>query len=62
MKGEMDGGVFISRQVDLFPFIDKMIKIIFPICTLIWRVNNYVSRQGRVQTGETKILLKLKNS
>ena len=45
MKEEMDGEVFVSRQSRHFSFIDKIIKALFPICTLIWRVNNYVSRQ-----------------
>ena len=47
MKEEMNGEVIISRQSWLFSFIDNMIKIFSPICTLNWRVNNYVSRQGR---------------
>ena len=47
MEEQMDGEVFISRQSRHFPFIDNMIKVIFPICTLIWRVNNHVSRQGK---------------
>ena len=47
MKEEMDGEVFISSQSWHFPFIDNMNKVFFPICTLIWRVNNYVSRQGK---------------
>ena len=34
-----------------------MIKVLFPICTLIWRVNTYVSRQGKVQIGEMKVQL-----
>ena len=45
VKGEMDGEVFISRQSRHFSFIYNMIKVLFPICTLTWRVNNYVSRQ-----------------
>ena len=28
--------------------INNMIKVLSPICTLIWRANNYVSRQGKV--------------
>ena len=47
IKKKMDGQVFISRQSRHFPFIDNMIKVLFPICTLIWRVNNYVSSQGK---------------
>ena len=46
MKEELDGGVFISRQSRHFSFIDNMIKVLFPIFTLNWRVNNYFSRQG----------------
>ena len=49
MREEMDGSVFITRQSrHLFPLINNMIKVLFLICTLIWRVNNYVSRQGKV--------------
>ena len=49
VREEMDGKVFISRQSrHLFPFINNMIKVLFFICTLIWRVDNYVSRQGKV--------------
>ena len=47
MKEKMDGNLFISRQSWHFPCIDDMIKVLFPICTLIWRVNNYDSRQGK---------------
>ena len=36
-----------------------MIKVLFLICTLIWRVNSYVSRQGKVKVGEMKVLLLL---
>ena len=49
VREEMDGKVFISRQSrHPLPLINNMIKVLFPICTLIWRVNNYVSRQGKV--------------
>ena len=47
LKEEMDGEVLTSRQTRHFSFIDNMIKVIFPICTLNWRVNNFVSRQGK---------------
>ena len=47
MKEEMDGEVFISRQSRHFSFIDNMIKVLFLVCTLNWRVINYVSRQGK---------------
>ena len=49
VREEMDGRVFISRQSrHPFSLINNMNKVLFPICTLIWRVNNYVSRQGKV--------------
>ena len=48
VKEKMDGRVFISRQSRHFSFLNNMIKVLFPIFTLIWRVNNYVSRQGKV--------------
>ena len=40
-------GVYF-RQSRHFPFINDMIKVLFPICTLIGRVNKYVSYQGKV--------------
>ena len=49
VREEMDGEVFTSRQSrHPFSLINNMIKVLFPIYTLIWRVNNYVSRQGKV--------------
>ena len=36
-----------------------MITILLLICTLIWRVNNYVCLQGNVKIGEMKVLLGL---
>ena len=47
MKGEMHGEVFFSRQDCHFSFVYNMIKVLFPICTLNWRVDNYVSSQGK---------------
>ena len=57
IREEMDGRVFFQAKVGIFPFIDNRIKLLFPICTLIWRVNNYVSRRGKVLIGEMKVLL-----
>ena len=48
MKEEMDGEVFNSRQSRHYLFVDNMIKLLFPICALRWRVKNYVYRQGKV--------------
>ena len=41
-------GVYFPPESASFPLINNMIKVLFPFCTLIWRVNKYVSRQGRV--------------
>ena len=48
VKEEMEGRVFISGKIGIFSFVNIMIKVLFPICTLIWRVNIYVSRQEKV--------------
>ena len=40
--------------VGISPFIVIVIKVLFPLCTLTWRVNNYVSRQGRGKDGTNK--------
>ena len=40
--------VYFPPESASFSLINNMIKVFFPICTLIWRVNNYVSRQGKV--------------
>ena len=47
MKEEKDGEVFISRQSWHFSHIDNIFKVLFAICTLNWRVINFVSRQGK---------------
>ena len=39
--------MFICRQSWQFSFKDNTMIILFPICTLNWRVNNYVSRHGK---------------
>ena len=54
----MEECLFPAR-VGIFSFVNIMIKVFFPICTLIWRVNIYVSRQGKVEIGETKVQLLL---
>ena len=50
----MEECLFPAR-VGIFSLVSNMIKVLFPICTLIWRVNNYVSRQGKVLIGEMKV-------
>ena len=60
VREEMDGKMFISRQSrHPFSLIYNMIKVLFPICALIWRVYNYVSRQGKLKIGEIKVQLLL---
>ena len=39
---------FFPPESASFLFDKNMIKVVFPICTLVWRVNSYVSRQGKV--------------
>ena len=41
-------GVYFPPESASFPSTNNMIKVHFPICTLIWLVNIYVSRQGNV--------------
>ena len=41
-------GVYLPPESATFPLIYNMIEVLLPVCTLIWRVNNYVSRQGKV--------------
>ena len=43
MREESDEKVFISRESRHISFVNIMIEVLFPICTLTWRVNNYVS-------------------
>ena len=49
MKEETDREVVISHQSRHSSFIVNMIKVLCPICTLIWRLNIYVSRHGTVK-------------
>ena len=37
----------VPARVSIFPFIVNLIKVLLPIFTLCWRVNFYVSRQGK---------------
>ena len=39
--------MFISDQSGHFHFDVVVYKVLFPICTLTWRVNIYVSHQGK---------------
>ena len=42
-------------RVGIFDFDVLMNKVLFPICTLTWRVNNCVSLQEKVYIGEVKV-------
>ena len=48
-------GVYFPPESASFPLINIMIKVLFHFCTLTWRVNHYVSRQGKVYIGEMKV-------
>ena len=52
-------GVYFPPGSISFPLTNTMIKLLFPICTLIWRVKNYVFRQGKVKTREMKVQIVL---
>ena len=47
--------LFSSRQSWHFDFDVVIYTVLLPICTLTWRVNNYVSRQEKVLIRETKV-------
>ena len=47
--------LFNSRQIRHFDFDVVICRVLLPICTLTWRLNNYVSRQEKVQIGEVKV-------
>ena len=47
--------LFISRQSRHFHSGVVIYKVLFPIWTLTWRLNNYVSRQEKVKIGGIKL-------
>ena len=56
----MVGSVFISHQSRHSCFDVVITKVIFANCTLTWRVNKYVSRQGKginKRTENTRIII-----
>ena len=56
MREEMDGKVvYFPPESALLPLMLYFSTVLFSICTLTWRVNNYVSRQEEVLIGETKV-------
>ena len=49
MSEEMDGKVvYFPPESALLTLMLYFSTVLFPICTLTWRVNNYVSRQEKV--------------
>ena len=49
MREEMDGRVvYFPPESALIPLMLYLSTVLFPICTLTWRANNYVSRQEKV--------------
>ena len=61
MREELDGKVFICRQSWHQLSLYLMIKVLFPICTSTWRVNNYVSRQGECINRRNKGTININN-
>ena len=56
MREEMDGKVvYFPPESAFLSLILYVYTVLFRICILIWRVNNYVSHQKKVQTGEMKV-------
>ena len=49
MRKEMDRKVvYFPPESALLPLMLYFSTVLFPICALTWRVNNYVSRQEKV--------------
>ena len=56
MRKEVDGKVvYFPPESALLPLMLYFSTVLFPICTLTWRANNYVSRREKVSIGETKV-------
>ena len=56
MMEEMDGNVvYFPPEAAFLILMLYFSTVLFPICTLTWRVNNYVSGQEKVKIGETKV-------
>ena len=55
-------GCFFPPESASFSLINNMIKVLFPICTLIWRVNNFVFPPRKVinrRNESTIIIIKI---
>ena len=52
----MDGEViYFPPELAFYFDVVIFLRIFFPICTLIWRVNMYVWQQEKVWKGEMKV-------
>ena len=47
MGEKMNDKVFFPAKGGIFCLINNIIEVLFPTCTLTWRMNNYVSHQVR---------------
>ena len=56
MREEMDGKVvYFPPESALLPLMLYLSTVLSPNCSKTWRANNYVSRQEKVEIGETKV-------
>ena len=46
-RNELKGVPFSPKSASI-TLIKNMIKVLFPVCNLIWRVNSYVFHHGKV--------------
>ena len=53
-------GVYFPPELEFF-FVSKRIKVLFATCTLTFRVNIYVSRQGKDINKRNKIIFDVIN-
>ena len=56
MREGIDASVFISRQSRHFTFVNDMIRMLFPISTSNWRVNNYLLLEIKTLIQSSKLL------
>ena len=61
IREEMDGkGAYFPPESEI-PLWFLLLQVFFPICTLTWRVNIYVSRQGKGINKRNEITKRQKN-
>ena len=52
MSEEMDGKTAYFLPESALPLGYLFVKVLFPICTLTWRVNNYVTSRENLRMNE----------